>query len=643
MTRIVSLGDSVTVGLGDSTPGRGWAGLLAEALAPAELSNLAVSGARVSDVARDQLPRALELRPAIATLLVGVNDTLRADFDAQQITTDLRHLMAELHAAQVTMLTATLPDPGLLLRLPALLRRPLARRIHVVNTAVTDLARRYDTVHLGLARHPLLYEPRMWSVDRLHPSERGHRSLARLFAAGLRERGIPARLPDPEPTGAEPTVWASALWLATSGTAWLARRSRDFLPAFTALVAQEIWNEKFAVWRLPVNWTSIPKGMKHHMRVAIVAESFLPQVNGVTNSVCRILDHLAATGHDALVIAPAPAPPAYAGFPVHPVRSLTLPFYRSVTIGLPSRQITRALADFKPDIVHLASPAVLGATGMAAARRLGLPAIAVFQTDLAGFARQYGIRGADPIIWSWLRRIHRHATTTLAPSTPTLRELADRGIPRLARWGRGVDLDLFHPRHRCERLRHRLAPDGETIVGYAGRLAAEKQPHLLAALADLPGVRLAVVGTGPMEERLRRLLPQARFFGLRTGPDLARILASLDVFLHTGSNETFCQAVQEALASGVPAVAPAAGGPLDLIQPGVNGLLYPSGDPSAMRAAVAALAADPDLRARMAQQARHSVRDRDWRSVCEELLRHYGDVPADEPAALRAGSPTAQT
>ncbi|MET7338403.1 glycosyltransferase family 1 protein [Nonomuraea sp. NPDC005650] len=376
------------------------------------------------------------------------------------------------------------------------------------------------------------------------------------------------------------------------------------------------------------------------MRVAIVAESFLPQVNGVTNSVCRILDHLAATGHDAMVVAPAPAPPAYAGFPVHPVRSLALPFYRSVTVGLPGMRLSRTLAGFKPDVVHLASPALLGASAIAAARRLGLPTVAVFQTDLAGFARQYGIRGGDPVIWSWLRRVHRHATRTLAPSTPTLRELAGHGIARLALWGRGVDLDLFHPRRRSEELRRRLAPRGEIIVGYAGRLAAEKQPHLLAALADVPGVRLAVVGTGPMERRLRGLLPRAEFFGLRTGPDLARVLASLDVFVHTGSNETFCQAVQEALASGVPVVAPAAGGPLDLVRPGDNGLLYTGGDPSALRAAVASLAADPGRRARMARQARQSVRGRDWASVCEDLVGHYQGVVAGEPVSPRTDSPT---
>ena len=369
--------------------------------------------------------------------------------------------------------------------------------------------------------------------------------------------------------------------------------------------------------------------MNHDMRVAIVAESFLPQVNGVTNSVCRILDHLAAGGHQAIVVAPAPAPASYAGFAVHPVRSLPLPFYRSVSVGLPAGPIAEILSAFEPDVVHLASPVVLGAAGGAAARRLGIPYVAVFQTDLAGFARQYGLGGADRVIWPWLRRVHRHAALTLAPSTATLRELAAHGIPRLSKWGRGVDLDLFHPRQRRERA------DGIT-VGYVGRLAAEKRPHLLAWLHDLPGVRLSIVGAGPEERRLRRLLPGARFHGLRTGLDLARILASFDVFVHTGSNETFCQAVQEALASGVPVVAPAAGGPLDLIQPGVNGLLYPPGEPSLLRAAVATLAADPRRRACMAAQARASVRDRTWAAVCEELVGHYLSVVTERPAAALA-------
>ncbi|GII60234.1 GDP-mannose-dependent alpha-mannosyltransferase [Sphaerisporangium krabiense] len=378
------------------------------------------------------------------------------------------------------------------------------------------------------------------------------------------------------------------------------------------------------------------------MRVAIVSESFLPQVNGVTNSLCRLLDHLAEQGHDAMVVAPNPGPRTYAGFPVHATPAFRLlPFYRSFRVGLPSRVIHRSMAEFKPDVVHLASPTVVGAAGLTAALRLGVPAVAVFQTDLAGFARQYGLRGTDALIWSWLRHVHARAALTLAPSTATMRELRAHGVPRVSLWGRGVDLDLFHPRHRSPELRRELAPDGEVVVGYVGRLAADKRVHLLAELAGLPGVRLVVVGDGPAERRLRALLPGAVFCGLRTGTDLARVLASFDVFVHTGRNETYCQAVQEALAAGVPVVAAAAGGPLDLVTPGENGLLFPPDDPAAMRAAVARLAGDAALRRRMGLAARASVLGRSWTSLCHRLFGYYQAVvgePATVPAAWPAGT-----
>jgi phosphatidylinositol alpha 1,6-mannosyltransferase len=369
------------------------------------------------------------------------------------------------------------------------------------------------------------------------------------------------------------------------------------------------------------------------VKVAIVTESFLPRVNGVTNSVCRVLDHLAVRRHEAMVIAPAPGPDSYAGFPVRLLPGFSLPFYRSFVVGLPSRHVEAELREFGPDVVHLASPLALGASGAAAARRLDVPAVAVFQTDVAGFARRYGFRGTDPIIWSWLRHVHEQAARTLAPSTSTLRELERRGVPRLALWARGVDQQRFHPRHRSAELRAELAPAGEVLVGYVGRLAAEKRPQLLARLVGIPGARLVVVGDGPEERRLRELLPDAVFTGFRTGQELSELVASLDVFVHTGADETFCQAVQEGLASGVPVVAPAAGGPLDLVVPGGNGLLYPPDDGSGLRAAVSTLVADPELRARMGAQATRSVHGRGWGVICDALISHYEQVTAG--AAMR--------
>jgi phosphatidylinositol alpha 1,6-mannosyltransferase len=135
-----------------------------------------------------------------------------------------------------------------------------------------------------------------------------------------------------------------------------------------------------------------------------------------------------------------------------------------------------------------------------------------------------------------------------------------------------------------------------------------------------------VVGDGPAKRRLERMLPDAVFTGFRTGPELSELVASLDVFVHTGADETFGQAVQEGLAAGLPVVAPASGGPLDLVRPGYNGLLYPPDDPAAMRAAVATLAADAALRTRMGGHARLSVHGRGWTGICDELLGHYDAV-----------------
>lgn len=365
------------------------------------------------------------------------------------------------------------------------------------------------------------------------------------------------------------------------------------------------------------------------VRVAVVSESSPAVVNGVTNSVVRVLDHLRAAGHEAIVVAPAPAPAQVCTFPVYPVRSVPLPRYRTYPLGLATpRELARILGGYAPDVVHLAGPAVLGGAAAWAARRLRLPTVAVFQTDAAGFASHYGFRMFAPLIWRELRRIHGAADLTLVPSTPTLRQLEQRRIPRLALWPRGVDLDQFDPARRDARLRRSLAPGGETIIGYAGRLSHEKRVRLLRHVADLPRTRLVVVGTGPAEHWLRRRLPRATFTGLRHGTDLSALVASMDVFVHTGAHETFCQAVQEALAAGVPVVAPGAGGPLDLVQDGHNGLLFAPHDPGALRAAVQRLVADQELRHAMGLAARRSVLTRTWDAVGDQLLDYYRQILA---------------
>ncbi|WP_223694511.1 glycosyltransferase family 4 protein [Leifsonia poae] len=369
------------------------------------------------------------------------------------------------------------------------------------------------------------------------------------------------------------------------------------------------------------------------MRIAVISESFLPTVNGVTNSVCRVLDHLAQAGHEAIVICPdAGAPAEYAGFRVHQVPSFA---YRQFPVGLPSPQVQRILSRFEPDVLHAASPFLLGAQGIAAANRIGAPSVAVYQTDVAGFARRNGLGMTSAIAWKFVRWVHDGADLTLVPSAASEFDLRSAGVRRLARWGRGVDLERYHPNNRrtpaAKELRERLSPDGELVVGYVGRVAPEKQVELLGSLRGVPGVNVAIVGDGPARAAVAHELRgmPVSWLGRLGGTDLAAAYAAFDIFVHTGSEETFGQTVQEAHASGLPVVAPRAGGPIDLIDHGIDGLLFPSGDAAALQAGVGMIAADGPLRRRMGEAGRRRVLGRSWAVVCDDLLRHYEQVIVD--------------
>jgi phosphatidylinositol alpha 1,6-mannosyltransferase len=346
--------------------------------------------------------------------------------------------------------------------------------------------------------------------------------------------------------------------------------------------------------------------------------------------VCHVLDYLRENGHEALVIAPAAGAPArYAGFPVLEVPAFA---YRQFPVGLPSPAVQRAIAEFAPDVVHVASPFLLGGQAIAAASRLAIPSVAIYQTDLAGYTRTNRLSVATPLAWKVVRRIHERADVTLAPSSAALADLAAAGVPRLARWGRGVDLERYHPRNRLSgevaMVRRSLAPNGEVVIGYLGRLAPEKRVERLAALRGVPGIRIVIVGDGPSAPSVRRALRgmPVTFLGRLDGAALATAYASFDVFVHTGTEETFGQTVQEAHASGLPVVAPRAGGPIDLVADGETGMLFEPEDDSRMRAAVESLVSDAALRLRMGEAGRRSVLGRSWSTLCDELVGHYRDV-----------------
>lgn len=371
------------------------------------------------------------------------------------------------------------------------------------------------------------------------------------------------------------------------------------------------------------------------MRVAIVTESFLPVVNGVSRCVRMVAEELHGRGHEPLIIAPGPGPDHHADIPVVRLPAVPLPMCRDFPVGIPTPLLRRSLTHFAPQVVHLASPAAVAARAGVLARDLGLPSVAVYQTDLAGFASQYHLGGAARPLWRYLRRVHATADRTLAPSTAAAHDLRRHGVSDVHGWGRGVDLDTFSPAHRRRPRTNAHAtgdgappmPDRPRVrVGYVGRLASEKRLDRLAVLQDLPGAELVIVGDGSERRRLERQLPRATFTGSLHGAALSQAYADLDVFVHPGRHETFSQSVQEALASGVPVVAAAAGGPLDLVDHGRTGFLVDPDDPDAFRTAVATLVDAPAMRVVAGTRARASVLDRSWPRLVDALVTHYEAV-----------------
>lgn len=372
------------------------------------------------------------------------------------------------------------------------------------------------------------------------------------------------------------------------------------------------------------------------MRVLLVAESYLPHMNGVTRSILHVVDHVQRSGGDAMIVAPGTwRADGERANGVARLPSLPLPRYPQVRVAAGGvARLARLMREYRPDVVHLASPFVLGWRAVMAAHQLGVPSVAVYQTDVPEYAARYGIPGVETLLWQHVARLHRRATLTLAPSRHCLRQLLDLGVERVSLWPRGVDAQQFHPRHRRENWRRRFSPSGETVIGYVGRLAPEKQVDDLRALSDLPGTRLAIIGEGPERARLHELLPAAEFTGFLAGDDLSQALASCDVFVHPGGSETFCQTLQEAMASEVPVVAVGRGGPVDIVTQGVTGWLYAPGDLASLRTRVADLAGDRAKRRAFGVAGREWVLPRSWDAVCARLDDYYEE--AIEESAVTA-------
>lgn len=244
--RFAALGDSTTFGIGDPVPGgwRGWARLLAEALGTTydvSFCNLAVSGATAASVRSGQIDDALAHRPDLASLMVGVNDTLKSCWDPGRVRDDLVAMAGALAGQGAVLMTARFHDHAAVLGLPGVLRRPLHRRLEQLNEVWDDVHATYGGIRVDLAQRPEVWDRRFWSVDRMHPSELGHRLLARSFGTELQRAGYRFELPALDPAGGIAPNWRRDLaWIVAEGAPWLGRRARDLGPWAVRLALTEV-------------------------------------------------------------------------------------------------------------------------------------------------------------------------------------------------------------------------------------------------------------------------------------------------------------------------------------------------------------------------------------------------------------------
>lgn len=368
----------------------------------------------------------------------------------------------------------------------------------------------------------------------------------------------------------------------------------------------------------------------HDLRLAIFTDTFAPQVNGVARTLERLVGAVQARG-GAVRVETVGDPAARPDPDVRRWPSAPFWAYPQLRLSAPRRSaVTRDLARWRPTLIHAATPFGVGLAGRAAARALEVPLVSSYHTSFAEYLRHYGLSALDAVAWPYLRWFHNSGRRTFAPSRQVADALRLQGFDGVRVWGRGVDPARFHPRFRSAAMRRAMgAADGALVVAYVGRLAPEKGVHValeaLRALRRTHGdtLRLAVAGDGPDEARCRAAAPEGTWFaGALHGEELSRFYASADALVFPSTTETFGNVVLEAMASGVPVVAPDCGATLELAN-ATTAQLFRGGDAASLASAIAALAAAPARRAQLRDAGLAVAAARSWEAVWDGLFAEY--------------------
>lgn len=369
------------------------------------------------------------------------------------------------------------------------------------------------------------------------------------------------------------------------------------------------------------------------MRIALFTETFLPKVDGIVTRLRHTVDHLQRLGDQVLIVAPDGGLKEHKGAAIYGVSGFPLPLYPELKLALPRPAIGEALERFKPDLIHVVNPAVLGLAGLFYSKLLNLPLVASYHTHLPEYLQHYGLGMLEGLLWELLKAGHNQAALNLCTSTAMMQVLSEHGIERVNLWQRGVDTETFQPHFASQEMRSRLSQGHPNypLLLYVGRLSAEKEiDRIKPVLQAIPGARLALVGDGPHRQALEKHFVDTptHFVGYLQGRELASAFASADAFVFPSRTETLGLVLLEAMAAGCPVVAARSGGIPDIVDEGVNGYLFDPTDENGAIVATQRLLANPDERETLRRNARREAERWSWAAATRQLRTYYQSVMA---------------
>ena len=372
------------------------------------------------------------------------------------------------------------------------------------------------------------------------------------------------------------------------------------------------------------------------MKIAFFTETFLPKVDGIVTRLTKTIEFLTKNGDEVIVFCPEGCPDSYKGATIVGVAAMPLPLYPELKLGLPGPAVSDKLEEFKPDLIHVVNPAVLGLGGIWLAKTNNIPLIASYHTHLPKYLEHYGMGMLEPLLWELLKAAHNQALLNLCTSTAMVNELEEKGIQRTALWQRGVDTTNFRPELRSDKMREKLFgkyQKTDSLLIYVGRLSAEKQIERIKPVLDnIPGACLALVGDGPYRGQLEKIFEntQTSFIGYLSGEELASAYASGDIFLFPSSTETLGLVLLEAMAAGCPVIGANKGGIPDIINDGINGCLYnPDEKDNGERSLIEAtkkILVDNNKKETMRKEARKEAEKWDWNQATLQLQKYYSET-----------------